>query len=158
MKKILSPLQALSFFHNQPIDNKTIVLVGGCFDLLHRGHIEFLRSSKTVGDILVVLLESDQSIREHKGDNRPRNTQQKRAEQLLAKSDADVIILMPYPFEDKDYDSLVTKLKPAIIATTLADPYKYHKDRQASLTGATVLEVIKRLPEHSTTKLLKNYE
>jgi cytidyltransferase-like protein len=140
------------------LQNKTVVLAGGCFDLLHEGHVEFLRSSKAVGDVLVVLLESDQSIREHKGDNRPYNTQQKRAEQLIAKTDTDIAITLPYPFLDIDYDSLVTKLKPAIIATTLADPYKYHKDRQASLVGATVLEVIKRLPEHSTTKLLKKNE
>lgn len=156
MKQILTPSQALLFLQDKPIEKKKLVLAGGCFDILHKGHVQFLQKAKAAGDYLFLLLESDQAIKEEKGENRPCNSQQKRAEQLLAHTDTDLVILLPYPFKDQDYDSLVTKLKPAIIATTLSDPYKYHKDRQASLIGARVLEVIQRLPEYSTTQLLKD--
>jgi len=151
-------MKAVSYFDEKITNKKRIVLVGGCFDILHDGHIKFLQSAKAVGDILVVLLESDLSIKEHKGDNRPRNNQEKRAEELVSHTETDIVITLPYPFFDNDYDSLVSKLKPAIIATTAADQFKHHKERQAHLIGARVLEVIRRLPEHSTTKLLKGYE
>lgn len=158
MKRTLSPQQAISFFHEEPGDKKNIVLVGGCFDILHEGHLKFLTSSKATGDILLVLLESDESIRDRKGKNRPYNSQQKRAEQLIKTTVTDCVILLPHPFTDKDYDNLVTRLKPAIIATTIGDPYKYHKDRQATMIGARVLEVIRRLPEYSSTQLIKKNE
>lgn len=158
MKRIISPAETIAFLRDQSALNKKIILAGGCFDILHEGHIQFLSRAKATGDLLIVLLESDKSITKNKGDNRPYNTQQQRAEQLIARTDTDIVILLPYPFKDKDYDSLVSRLKPAIIATTVADPKKYHKDRQASLIGAEVLEVIERLPEHSSTQLLNKYE
>ncbi len=154
MNKILSIDAAVVLSKTFQKQRKNLVLAGGCFDILHPGHIQFLRRAKAAGDLLALLLESDESIKKRKGDTRPINMQQKRAETLLAKTDTDIVALLPYPFDDKDYDNLVTRLKPAIIATTLADPYKYHKDRQASLIGAKVLEVIERLPEYSTTQLL----
>jgi len=158
MKRILSPQQAISLFHNEANDKKNIVLAGGCFDILHEGHLKFLLASRATGDILLVLLESDGSIRKRKGDNRPYNPQQKRAEQLIKTTVADYIILLPHPFTDKDYDSLVTKLKPAIIATTIGDPFRHHKDRQARIIGSRVLEVIQRLPEYSSTQLINKNE
>ena len=58
---------------------KNIVLVGGCFDIVHLGHLIFLEKAKAKGDILIVLLESDENIRKNKGQNRPINNQEDRA-------------------------------------------------------------------------------
>ena len=61
-----------------------IVLVGGCFDILHLGHVVFLEKAKKEGDVLVVLLESDEKVRFLKGKGRPVHTQSERAEILSA--------------------------------------------------------------------------
>ncbi len=132
--------------------NKKIVLTGGCFDLLHRGHLLFLEKAKLEGDYLIVLLESDNSIKIRKGQTRPIETQKKRAENLLKQSSVDLIILLPERVSDSDYDNLVSEIKPAIIATTKKDPSRFHKERQAQLVGAKVIDVIERLPQYSTTK------
>ena len=60
--------------------------------------------------------------------------------------------------EDSDYDKLVSEIKPAIIATTKGDPYRHHKERQAQIVNAEVIDVIERLPQYSTTNSIKHYE
>ena len=131
------------------------VLAGGCFDILHPGHQAFLQAAKTHGDRLVILLESDEQIKKIKGQGRPKNPQQLRAENLISRTEAtDVVLLNGYP-SNNDYDEIVSLIKPAIIATTENDPYKFHKDRQAELVGGRVIEVIARLDSFSTTKLLE---
>ncbi|CAN5199889.1 D-glycero-beta-D-manno-heptose 1-phosphate adenylyltransferase [soil metagenome] len=137
------------------IKGKKIVVVGGCFDILHPGHVAFLVEAKKLGEILIVFLESDKAVRMRKGEERPKNTSDIRATILLEKTLVDDVIILPFPFTDHDYDSLVTSLKPAIIATTEGDPYISHKIRQGRLIGAEVKEVINRLPDYSTTDLIK---
>ena len=154
MDQLLLPTQAanLSAFLTQ--QNKSVVLVGGCFDIIHPGHLAFLEKAKKEGDVLILLLESDQAVTSRKGEGRPVNTEQIRAKNLLERTPVDYIIFLPFPFENNDYDELVSSLKPAIIATTKGDPYLVHKKRQAEMTGAKVVEVIDRLPDHSTTAII----
>ncbi|MBP6881980.1 MAG: adenylyltransferase/cytidyltransferase family protein [Candidatus Levybacteria bacterium] len=133
----------------------SVVLAGGCFDILHPGHIAFLKAALAQGDTLIILLESDEQIKKSKGEGRPINSQAVRAENLISKTSATDIILLEGSPSDREYDKIVTLLKPAIIATTENDPYKYHKERQAGLIGASVKEVIKRLEDYSTTKILE---
>lgn len=136
------------------LNNKSIVLVGGCFDVLHPGHHNFLKAAEEKGDLLVVLLESDSAVARRKGAKRPINTQLTRAENLLSSTPSTLVILLPFPFKDMDYDQLVTSIKPAIIATTKGDQFIHHKIRQAKKIGAQVVEVINRLPKYSTTQLI----
>lgn len=145
-KKILSILAAQS---------EPIILIGGCFDLLHDGHISFINAAKKLGGVLVVLLESDQSIKQTKGEHRPIQKQSERSEALL-QTTVDFVILLPYPFLDKDYDDLVSNIKPAIIATTKGDPNLSHKKRQADVNNAKLIEVIDRLDQFSTSKKINN--
>jgi FAD synthetase len=135
--------------------NKRIVLAGGCFDLLHIGHITFLEKAKTLGDILVVLLESDESIAHEKGKNRPINSQKDRAKILAALSNVDIIIPLKSTMTDQEYDALVFAIKPAIIATTSGDGNRHHKERQAKKIDAKVVDVIMPVSDKSTTKLVK---
>ena len=81
-----------------------------------------------------------------------RNSREHRT--FLSSTPTGLVILLPFPFEDNDYDQLVTSIKPAIIATTKGDPSIHHKIRQAKKIGAQVVEVIDRLPNHSTTQLI----
>jgi len=135
---------------------KKIVLAGGCFDILHQGHINFLAAAKTQGDILVVLLESDASVHKRKGDKRPIHSQEDRAKILASLAAVDYIVLLPTLKTDQKYDTVVLQLKPAIIATTRGDPGKSHKERQAERIKATVIDVIDRLPAYASSSLAKN--
>jgi FAD synthetase len=131
-----------------------IVLVGGCFDILHIGHITFLEKAKKAGDYLIVLLESDQAIQKLKGKNRPINSQADRAKILSSLKVVDKVIALPV-MKDLDYDELVKKIKPAVIATTSGDSGIHHKKRAAKLVGAKVKVVTKNIKDQSTTNLVK---
>jgi cytidyltransferase-like protein len=131
-----------------------VVLAGGCFDILHPGHLAFLNAAYAQGDRLIILLESDEQIKKSKGASRPINNQIIRANNLINQTAATDVVLLEGILNDAEYDKIVTLLKPAIIAITENDPYKFHKDRQATIVKAKVKDVIKRLEDYSTTKSL----
>ncbi|MBI2033033.1 MAG: adenylyltransferase/cytidyltransferase family protein [Candidatus Levybacteria bacterium] len=154
MKKIITPEKTIQVANTLHKQNKKIVLTGGCFDLIHIGHIQLLQKAKKQADVLIVFVESDKTVRRLKGDSRPINNQLTRAKILAALEDVDYICLLPEFTSDRQYDELVIAIKPAIIATTQDDQHKEHKIRQAAQTGAKVVTVTKRLPI-SSSRLLK---
>src|SRR5437016_5967120 len=90
-----------------PLDyTKRIVLVGGCFDILHFGHIQFLKQAKQAGDVLVVALESDERILQDKN-RAPTHTQHERAANLLALRSVDMVLMLPRLDGFNDYNALV---------------------------------------------------
>src|SRR5437764_7447379 len=74
---------------------KKLVATNGCFDLLHVGHIRYLQAARALGDVLVIGLNSDQSVRELKGDGRPINSERDRAEVLAALECVDIVTIFP---------------------------------------------------------------
>lgn len=135
---------------------KKIILAGGCFDILHKGHVEFLEKSKHLSGVLIIFLESDASIRQIKGPGRPVNTQDDRAI-LLSKLDMiDYIIPLPPLLRDGDYLHLVKKIKPDIIAITKGDKNKEKKLVQANSVHAKLIEVVKVKKNYSTSNIIKN--
>ncbi len=135
-------------------DQKKIVLVGGCFDFLHFGHISFLREAKAQGEYLVVALESDKTVRKMKGDTRPIHTQAQRRKMLESLTCVDEVISLPPMHGDRDYYELVRKIKPSVIAITQGDPHKKKKKEQADEVGATLIEIPK-IHTPSTSQLAK---
>lgn len=133
---------------------KKTVLVGGCFDLLHFGHISFLKQAKALGDYLVIALESDENVRRMKGDTRPIHTQKQREEMLGSLSFVDEVIPLPPMHNDTDYSALVRKIKPSVIAITEGDSAKIKKMEQASEVGARLIEIPK-IHTPSTSQLAK---
>lgn len=91
-------------------DNK-IVFTNGCFDILHAGHVKYLQQAKDLGDILVVGLNSNDSVRRLKGSTRPINDQAERATVLSALSAVDYVVIFS---EDTPY-SLIKQIKPDIL-------------------------------------------
>ncbi|MCX8008792.1 MAG: FAD synthase [Patescibacteria group bacterium] len=134
--------------------NKIVVLVGGCFDVLHYGHIEFLKQAKRLGNYLLVALESDENVRRRKGDLRPIHTQEQRKTMLEALSCVDEVLPLPTMTSDDDYKQLVQTIKPQIIAVTKNDPYLTHKQQQANAVNARVVEIPK-IHTPSTSQLAK---
>lgn len=130
-----------------------IVLAGGCFDIVHPGHIAFFEKAKQAGDILIVVVESDEAVRKIKGEDRPINTLQDRARTISAIHPVDYVIPLPFFESDKNYFRLVKTIKPDIIAVTGGDPLYSIKSKQAEAVNGRVVEVIERIQDYSTTKI-----
>lgn len=158
MNKILKVEEGIKIAKKLREQNKSIVLAGGIFDILHVGHIKFIENAKKVGNYLFILLESDEKAMATKGENRPINSQKERAFMLSTIKDIDYIVMLPHMKKDEDYDKLVAQIKPSIVATTYKDPYIIHKQRQARRLGFKVVYVINKIRGSSTTKLAKIIE
>lgn len=92
-------------------ENKKIVFTNGCFDILHLGHVEYLSKSKDLGDILIIGLNTDSSIKRIKGSTRPINNELSRSTILSALFFVDAIIL----FDEETPIKLIEKIKPDIL-------------------------------------------
>ncbi len=134
-------------------ESAKIVLVGGCFDLMHIGHIRFLKQAKKAGDLLVVVLESDEFIQASKH-REPVHSQAMRAEQLASNRYVDVIVLLPYLTSHQDYDAMVAALAPDVIATTAGDSGQIHKIRQAHALGIELMEVTPLITDYSSSSII----
>jgi cytidyltransferase-like protein len=141
---------------SKSLSGKKIVLVGGCFDLIHYGHLTFLKNAKDQGDVLVVALESDEFIVKSKKRS-PIHTQMQRAELLLSHHVVDHILLLPYLKNHVQYRELVETVRPQIIAVTEGDPHLQNKKEFASRINAEVVAVSSLIPRLSTTRIL-SYE
>ena len=130
------------------------ILVGGCFDFIHFGHIKFLEEAKKYGDRLVVMLESDETIKKLKGEGRPFHTQEQRKTMLEALRMIDEVIMLPPNMTDKDYVEMIRKINPTSIALTEGDPILEKKMKQTESIGARAV-VIPKIPTHSTSTLAK---
>ena len=153
MKRIINIEEAAKLSQKIKAQNKTIVLTGGCFDVLHLGHVKFLEAAKKTGDILFVFVESDQNVKKIKGKNRPIHSQDERAEVLAAIRFIDYVIKMPFMENNDDYDRFAISIAPPIIALTKNSEALIHAQRQAKKINSKIVQVIERIPEKSTTKI-----
>ena len=92
-------------------ERKKIVFTNGCFDLLHVGHIRYLAQAKKLGDFLIIGLNSDSSVKELKGENRPINSFEDRATLLSAIESVDSVIM----FEEQTPENLIKDIVPDIL-------------------------------------------
>ena len=151
MKKIISLDQLKNIILK--ISHKKTVLVGGCFDVLHYGHLTFLREAKKEGDFLIVALESDEFIKKKKK-RVPIHNQAQRAEILSAVEYVDLIIKLPLLTEDLDYYNLVKIIRPSVIATSLGDPLIENKKKQAEMVNGKV-KIIKNFVKNLSTQKIR---
>ena len=92
-------------------ERKKIVFTNGCFDLLHVGHIRYLAQAKKLGDFLIIGLNSDSSVKELKGEDRPINSFEDRATLLSAIKSVDLVIM----FEEQTPENLIKDIVPDIL-------------------------------------------
>jgi len=109
--KILKLEEALLICRQERQAGKKLVFTNGCFDILHAGHVRYLREAKALGDILIVGLNSDASVRRLKGNSRPVNNQIDRAIVLSGLSAVDFICVFD---EDTPYE-LIKALEPNVL-------------------------------------------
>jgi len=109
--KIKSPRELKKILSRLKIQGKKIVFTNGCFDLLHYGHIQYLEAAKRKGDVLVVALNSDSSIKRIKGKNRPIINERDRLGTIAALESVDYVTL----FSEDTPLKLIKLLKPDIL-------------------------------------------
>jgi rfaE bifunctional protein nucleotidyltransferase chain/domain len=93
-------------------NGKTVVFTNGCFDLLHRGHVHVLRQAKAAGDLLIVGINSDRSVKSIKGAARPILSETDRVELIAAMEMVDCVVV----FDEPDPYNLIAAIKPAVLA------------------------------------------
>lgn len=131
-------------------ENKKTVLTNGCFDILHVGHVKYLEKSKSFGDVLIVLMNSDKSVKTLKGEGRPINCEEDRTYILCALSCVDYVIL----FDEKSPSKLLAKIKPDVY--TKGADYTMETLPEAPIINAYNghVEFIKFEEGRSTTNLI----
>ncbi len=110
-EKIFQLDELRSLVQDWKSDGEAVVFTNGCFDLVHRGHLDYLSKARNLGGKLIVGLNSDQSVQRLKGKERPINDQLSRAELLASLYFVDAVVL----FEEDTPANLITNLIPSIL-------------------------------------------
>ena len=127
-----------------------VVLANGCFDLLHVGHVRYLRGAKALGGRLVVAMNSDSSVRRLKGEGRPLMPEAERAEIIAALADVDAVVI----FDEPDVLALIREIRPDIQAKgTDYTPDTVPERDEVTACGGRV-EIVGDSKDHSTTDIL----
>jgi len=132
---------------------RRVVLTNGCFDLLHRGHISYLQQSAALGDLLIVAVNSDASVRTLKGPDRPLNSEHDRAYALAALRCVDATFIFPGPRLDAEIAALKPDhySKAGDYTLETLDP----SERAALEAAGTVIHLLPFVQGHSTTSLIQ---
>lgn len=128
-----------------------IIFTNGCFDILHHGHVAYLNKAKSLGDLLVVGMNTDESVHRLKGKDRPINTLEERMEVLSGLSSVDYVV----PFEDDTPENLIRTVRPDIFVK--GGDYTIDKLPEAKAVyeyGGRV-EILPYLDNHSTTGIIR---
>lgn len=149
-KKIKSQKEIQKISKNLRRQKKRIIAVSGCFDILHRGHIDFLSRAKKHGDVLVVLLNSDVSVKRYKGPTRPLNTLSDRADVLAGFSVVDYIV----SFDETAPLKILGVIKPHVFCQG-SDWGKNCIERETVEKNGGKIAVIKTIDGVSTTNLIE---
>jgi rfaE bifunctional protein nucleotidyltransferase chain/domain len=91
-RRLIARDEVAAFVRDQRASGRTIVFTNGVFDLLHPGHVRYLREARALGDLLIIGLNADESVRRNKGPNRPINPETERAELLSALECVDAVV------------------------------------------------------------------
>ena len=133
---------------------ENIILANGCFDVLHVGHIRYLRGAKELGGRLVVAINSDDSVRELKGQGRPLMPAAERAEILSALAAVDAVTV----FDAPDVRGLIRLLRPDFHAKGTDYTAETVPERDVVLACGGRVAIVGDPKDHSTTELLRRGE
>lgn len=132
-------------------EGKKVVFTNGCFDLLHIGHLHVLGQAKKLGDLLIVALNSDSSMKRIKGAGRPILPESERAELIAALEMVDYVTL----FDEPDPKNVIQELKPDVLAKGGDWPAGKIIGREFVESYGGKVAVISYLKDHSTTNIIE---
>ena len=132
-------------------EGKTIVTTNGCFDILHVGHVRYLEKTKSFGDVLIVALNSDKSVKSIKGESRPINNENDRAEVLSALKSVDYVVLFD---EDSPID-LLLQIKPDVYTKGADYTIESLPEAKGIMEAGGRIEFISFVEGKSTTSIIE---
>lgn len=132
-------------------EGRRIVFTNGCFDILHAGHVRYLNAAKRLGDVLIVGLNSDSSVRMLKGSERPINPQEDRAEVLSALRAVDRVVI----FDERTAEALVEEVKPDIYVKGGDYDLSTLPEAKIVIENGGRVEFIKLVEGRSTTNIIQ---
>ncbi len=135
-------------------ENKTIVFTNGCFDIIHIGHVRYLKETAKFGDVLIVGLNSDLSVKKLKGENRPVNPEHDRAEILSEFNFVDFVVI----FDEDTPENLLDEIKPDIYTKGSDYTLSTLKEAKTVLKNGGRVEFINFVEGKSTTNIIKKIE
>jgi D-beta-D-heptose 7-phosphate kinase/D-beta-D-heptose 1-phosphate adenosyltransferase len=111
MMRLLSQSDAAAFAERERRAGRKVVLTNGVFDLLHPGHVRYLQAARREGDVLIVAVNSDRSVRANKGPGRPLTPERERAEILAALACVDATVI----FDEETPAEIIRKIQPDVL-------------------------------------------
>src|SRR5579872_4492378 len=150
--KILSRQQLRSLVEAWRRAGERIVLANGNFDLLHVGHVRYLRGAKELGGKLVVAINSDESVRALKGEGRPVMPAHERAEIVAALADVDAVVIFP----ELDVRALIREIRPEIQAKGTDYTVDSVPERDVVAEYGGRVAIVGDAKDHSTSEILRS--
>ena len=151
MGQIIRRDDIVELVKNLHAQGKTIVTTNGCFDILHVGHVRYLQKTKSFADVLIVLLNSDKSVKSIKGPTRPINCEDDRAEILCALSGVDYVVL----FDEDSPRNLLDEIKPDVYTKGADYTMETLPEADIMRKNGTRVEFISFVEGKSTTNVIK---
>ena len=150
--KILTKEQLAPLLQQARAQKKRIVFTNGCFDLMHVGHTRYLQAAKDLGDLLVVAVNSDASVRTlNKAPDRPIVSESQRAEVVAALGSVDYVVL----FDEPDPHNLIASLQPDVLVKGGDWAVEQIVGREIVEARGGVVRIIPLVPGVSTTSLIQ---
>jgi rfaE bifunctional protein nucleotidyltransferase chain/domain len=148
---VLTLEQTILRFAKEKRNGRRVVFTNGCFDLLHPGHIRSLEAARALGDVLIVGINSDESVRTLKGPHRPVIPEQERAEILASLECVDAVLIFPEPTPQK----VIAALLPEILVKGGDWPDDQIVGRAEVEAAGGRVERVDVVPGYSTTDILQ---
>jgi rfaE bifunctional protein nucleotidyltransferase chain/domain len=151
MGKVVTQDEIIKITRAGQKEGKTYVATNGCFDILHVGHVRYLKKTKSLADFSIVMLNSDKSVKLIKGESRPINNQDDRAEILTSLSCVDYVVL----FEERSPAELLEKIKPDIYTKGADYTLETLPEKEIVERNGIKVEFIEFVQGKSTTNIIK---
>ena len=154
MGQVVSREDILDIVENLKKQGKRTVFTNGCFDILHIGHVRYLKKSAKFGDIMIIGLNSDASVKRLKGESRPINNELDRAELLSELGFVDYVVI----FEEDTPEALLDEIKPNIYTKGADYTIETLPEASVVLKNGGKVEFIDLVAGKSTTNVIKKIE
>lgn len=153
-KKIVPRAQLADLAKKWRAEGEKIILTNGCFDLLHVGHVRYLRGAKQLGGKVIVAVNSDTSARALKGEGRPATGERERAELLAALEDVDAVVIFP----ENDVAGIIGEVRPDVHAkgTDYTEASVPEGDLVRELGGRVA--IVGDPKDHSSSEMLRRWK
>jgi D-glycero-beta-D-manno-heptose 1-phosphate adenylyltransferase len=151
MGKIVSQEELIQIAAREKREGRRVVFTNGCFDILHPGHVRCLSDARRLGDLLIVAVNSDRSVRGNKGVDRPLVPEQDRAEVLAALASVDYVAI----FDEPTPRALIARVLPSILVKGADWPLEQVAGREEVESAGGKVISIPLAPGYSTTRLVE---